>query len=81
MDEIAGSRLAKSTSSLRRGETETEKNKERAGSSIEPLRDRFVRSQSFAKSGSKPGEHETPDCASSHKGETEHQKRQHFSVR
>src|SRR5437762_5651150 len=36
------------TSSLRGRETQTEENKKRAGCSIEPLRDRFARSQPFA---------------------------------
>jgi hypothetical protein len=67
--------------SLRSCETQTEEDKERAGCSIEPLRNRFVCPQSFAKSGSKPREHEAPDCAGGHKCETEHQKRQHFDVR
>jgi hypothetical protein len=38
------------TLSLRSGEAHTQENKKCTGSSIEPLRDRFVRSQSVAKS-------------------------------
>ena len=60
------------TSSLRGRETQTEENKKRAGCSIEPLRDRFARSQPFAESGSEPRQEEAPDCASGHKGEAEH---------
>src|SRR6266480_3474616 len=81
IDPIAGHRLTSSLSSLRSREAQTEKNKERADSSIEPLRNRFVRSQSFAKSGSKPRQDEAPDCAGGHKCETENQKCQHLDVR
>src|SRR5262249_53810682 len=47
--------------SLRGGETQAQKDKERTRGSIEPLRNGFIVTQSHAEGGSEPGEDETPN--------------------
>ena len=67
-------------SSFCRRETQTEKNEKRAGCSIEPLRDRFIRPQSFAERGREPRQNEAPDRARGDKGEPERDERRDFRV-
>ena len=64
---------AQELKSAGRRESYPEKDEQRTGSAIEPLRDGLIPAQSLAETGSEPGENQAPDRAGGHKGEPEHE--------
>src|SRR5450755_786891 len=62
------------------GQAQAEKNKQRADRAVENRSDSLVAAQTFAESGRKERENQTPACAGDHKRKAERGERSYFRI-
>src|SRR5437879_9913748 len=79
-DAYAQENSAQEQRSLRRRQAQPKKDKQRAGGTIEPLSDNFIRAQALAERRGEPRQDQAPDCSGGDECEAQREKRRNFQI-